>query len=290
MSKSLSVLVTGATGKQGGAVARALLKKGHHVRALTRKPDAPAAQALKQLGAELTAGDFGDRDSLVRAMRGVDAVFIMSSFETGLDAETRQAITAVDAAKAAGVKHVVYTSVASANKKTGIPHFDSKYKVEQYLAKADVPYTIIAPVFFLDNFVSPWLAGSLKAQSALTLALPAQRPLQAITVEEIGAFGALVLERRDAFLGKRIDIASSELSGEQLAATFSNAAGKKISYVAQPVSEVRAYSEDMAIMFEWFDKVGYSADIAGLRREYPEVGWSTVDQWARAQDWKAVLG
>jgi uncharacterized protein YbjT (DUF2867 family) len=290
MSKSLSVLVTGATGKQGGAVARALLKKGHRVRALTRKPDSQGAQALKQLGAELAAGDFGDRDSLAKALSGVDAVFIMSSFEAGLDVETRQAITTVDAAKAAGVKHIVYTSVGGANKKTGIPHFDSKFLVEQHLIKAGVPYTIIAPVFFLDNFVSPWLVGTLKEKSAISLALPAKRPLQTITVEEIGAFGALVLERREQFLGKRIDIASSEASGEQMAAAFSAASGKKISYVEQPVSQVRAYSEDMAVMFEWFDKVGYSADIVGLRRDYPEVGWQSLDQWARAQDWKAVFG
>jgi uncharacterized protein YbjT (DUF2867 family) len=289
MSKSLSVLVTGATGQQGGAVSRALLEKGHRVRALTRKPDSQGALALKQLGAELAVGNFDDRDSLVRAMTGVDAVFIMSTpFEAGMDTETRQGIAAVDAAKAAGVKHVVYTSVSDANRKTGIPHFDSKARVEEYLAKAGVPYTIIAPVFFQENLISPLFGAGLK-QGVMALAMPAKRPLQQIAVDEIGAFGALVLERREAFLGKRIDLASNELTGEQVAEVFSRASGKPMRYAEFPLAQMRTMSEDMAIMFEWFDKVGYSANIAALRKDYPEVGWRSFEDWARAQDWKKLL-
>jgi uncharacterized protein YbjT (DUF2867 family) len=292
MPQSLSVLVTGATGQQGGAVARALLKKGHKVRALTRKPDSQGALELKKLGAELAEGNFDDRDSLVRAMKGVEAVFIMGTpFEAGMDTETRQGIAAVDAAKAAGgIQHVVYTSVAGADQKTGIPHFDSKYRVEEHLVKSGLPYTIIAPVFFQENLVSPMFAGSLKSQGAVALALPAKRKLQQIGVEEIGDFGALVLERRDAFLGKRIDIASNELTGEQVANIFSRASGKPLGYFEVPLAQVRSFSEDMAIMFEWFDKVGYSADLAKLRRDYPEVGWRSFEDWARTQDWKALLG
>ncbi|WP_224364950.1 NmrA/HSCARG family protein [Hyalangium versicolor] len=290
MSKSLSVLVTGATGQQGGAVARALIKKGHKVRALTRKPDSQGAVALKQQGAELAIGNFDDRDSLVRAMTGVDAVFIMGTpFEAGMETETRQGIAAVDAAKAAGVKHVVYTSVASANQRTGIPHFDSKFLVEEHLVKAGVPYTIFAPVFFQDNLVSPLFGAGLK-QGVIALAMPPQRKLQQINVDEIGAFGALVIERREEFLGKRIDIASNELSGEQVAEVFSRVSGKPVKFAEAPLAQVRAMSEDMAIMFEWFDKVGYSADIARLRRDYPEVGWRSFEEWARAQDWKRLLG
>jgi uncharacterized protein YbjT (DUF2867 family) len=289
MSKPVSVLVTGATGQQGGAVARALIKKGHKVRALTRKPDSQGALELKKLGAELAVGNFDDRDSLVRAMTGVDAVFIMSTpFEAGMDTETRQGISAVDAAKAAGVKHVVFTSVGGAHQKTGIPHFDSKFRVEEHLVKSGLPYTIIAPVFFQENLVGPLFGGGLK-QGVVAMALPAKRSLQQISVEEIGAFGALVIERRDHFLGKRLDIASNELTGEQLAEVFSRVSGKPLKYVAVPVEQVRAMSEDMAIMFEWFDKVGYSANIAALRREYPEVGWRSFEDWARTQDWKRLL-
>jgi uncharacterized protein YbjT (DUF2867 family) len=290
MSKPLSVLVTGATGQQGGAVARALLKKGHKVRGLTRKPDSAGALALKQLGAELAVGSFDERDALVRAMTGTDAVFIMSTpFEAGEEAETRQGITAVEAARTAGVKHIVYTSVGAADQKTGIPHFDSKARVEEYLTKSGLPYTIIGPVFFSENLVSPWGGAGLK-KGVVALAMPAKRPLQHITVEEIGAFGALVIERREAFLGKRIDLASNELTGEQVAATFSRVTGKPFQYVEVPLAQMRAQSEDMAIMFEWFDKKGYTTDLAALRRDYPEVGWVTFEDWARAQNWKQLLG
>jgi uncharacterized protein YbjT (DUF2867 family) len=289
MSKPLSVLVTGATGNQGGAVARALLKKGHKVRALTRKPDSAGALALKQLGAELAVGSFDERDALARAMTGVDAVFIMGTpFEAGMETETRQGIAAVDAAKAAGVKHVVYTSVSDANKKTGIPHFESKARVEEYLAKADVPYTIIAPVFFTENLIGPWFGQGLK-HGVVSMALPGKRPLQHITVEEIGAFAAMVLERREAFLGKRIDLGSTELTGEQVAEIFSRVTGKPFRYMELPLAQLRSMNEDSALMFEWFDKKGYSANIAALRRDYPEVGWRSFEDWAREQDWKKLL-
>lgn len=290
MPKSLTVLVTGATGKQGGAVAHALLKKGHKVRAFTRKPDSSGALELKKLGAELAVGSFDDKDSLARAMKGVDAAFIMSTpFESGgIEAETKQGIAAVDAAKAAGIQHLVYTSVGGADQKTGIPHFESKFRVEEHLRKSGVPYTIIAPVWFAENFLG--MFGQGLKHGLIALALPAQRKLQQVAVEEIGAVGAAVIDRREQFLGKRFDLASSELTGEQVAEVISRASGKPLRYQEVPIAQLRASSEDMARMFEWFDKVGYSADLAALRREFPEVPWRSFEEWARAQDWKQVLG
>src|SRR5712671_7170711 len=125
-------LVAGATGKQGGAVVEALLTRGHQVRALTRNPASPAAIRLREQGVEIAVGDFTDHDSLVRAIRGADAVYAMSTpYEQGPENETAQGITMTDAAKAAGVAHLISSSVASANRATGIPHFDSKYAVEK---------------------------------------------------------------------------------------------------------------------------------------------------------------
>src|SRR3954463_16812025 len=127
-----NVLVTGATGKQGGAVTRELLRKGHRVRALTRKATGAAAQELARLGAEVVTGDLEDRSSVDAAMRGVDAGFAAGTpFEGGPESETRQGIHVADAAKAAGV-YLVYSSVANADRKTGIPHFDSKAEVEKH--------------------------------------------------------------------------------------------------------------------------------------------------------------
>src|SRR5437870_11549457 len=132
MSGKLKVLVTGATGKQGGHLVRKLLARGHSVRALTRKPESPAAATLAQRGVTIVTGNFEDQKSLERAARGVDTIFAMSTpFESGATTETREGINVVRAASAVGVSHLVYASVAGADRATGIPHFDSKFEVEQ---------------------------------------------------------------------------------------------------------------------------------------------------------------
>src|SRR6266446_4888892 len=161
MAQSKLVLVTGATGKQGGAVVEVLVTRGHQVRALTRNAASPAAKRLREQGVEIAVGDFTDHDALVRAARGVDAVYAMSTpYEQGAETETAQGLTITDAAQAAGVAHLIYSSVASANRATGIPHFDSKYAVEQHLQASRVPSTIVAPVSFMENVWQPWsLAG-----------------------------------------------------------------------------------------------------------------------------------
>jgi uncharacterized protein YbjT (DUF2867 family) len=289
MPQSRTVLVTGATGQQGGSVARRLLEKGHRVRALTRNPESPAARDLKSLGAEPIAGNFDDPSSLVRAAEGADAVFAMSTpFEKGIDSEVRDGIAIADAAKTAGVRQLVYTSVCDADRHTGIPHFDSKRRVEEHILSQEIPYTILGPVFFMENLTSPMSLPALR-QGTVAIALPADRALQQIALADIGSFAALVVERRDEFLGRRINIASDEITGTKLADVLSRATGRRIQYTEVPLEKIRAMSEDLAIMFDWFNRVGLSADVSGLRREYPEVGWHTVEEWAAEQDWSELL-
>ena len=288
MAQSKLVLVTGATGKQGGACVEALLTRGHQVRALTRNSASPAANRLRERGVEITVGDFSDRDSLMRAARGADAVYAMSTpYEQGAEKETAQGITITDAARAARVGHFVYSSVASANRGTGIGHFDGKYTVEKHLQASGVPYTIVAPVFFMENLLQPWTLPSLR-QGKLTMALPASRLLQQITVADIGAFVAAVIERSDTVFGRRFDIAGDELTGDQAAAILSKVAGREIRYEGFPPEVLGAQSEDMARMFGWFDSTGYAADIKNLHRDFPEVTWHTFEQWAREQDWSVL--
>src|SRR6266404_1963185 len=280
-----TALVTGATGKQGGAVVEALLTRGHQVRALTRNPASPAAIRLREQGVEIAVGDFTDHDSLVRAARGADAVYAMSTpYEQGAEKEIAQGMTITDAARAAGVAHFIYSSVAGANRATGIPHFDGKYAVEKHLQASAIPHTIVAPVFFMENLLQPWTLSSLR-QGKLAMALPASRSLQQITVADIGAFVAAIIERRESVFGRRFDIAGDELAGEEAAATLSKVTGRKIHYEGFPPDVLRAQSEDLARMFEWFDSTGYAADIKSLRRDFPEVKWHTFEEWARKQDW-----
>jgi uncharacterized protein YbjT (DUF2867 family) len=151
MSQKLSVVVTGGTGKQGGAVVKSLLQRGYEVRAVTRNNGSEKARELANAGVTLVRASLEDTAALTKALEGASTLFAMTTpFEGGTQAETRQGISAADAAKAAGV-HLVFTSVGSADRQTGVPHFDSKYEVEEHIAKIGVRATVLAPVYFMEN-------------------------------------------------------------------------------------------------------------------------------------------
>jgi len=281
---AIATLVTGATGRQGGSVARHLLNRGHRVRAMTRNPHSMAATELARLGAEIVEGDFFDTSSLERAMQGMDAVFAMSTpWEAGPEQEVEQGRNLIYAALAMGVSHFLLSSIAGADEKTGIPHFDSKFEIEESLRQSGLAYTILAPAFFMENVLNPMALTTVRA-GTFALALPPETRLQQITVEDIGAFAKLVLERRDPFIGKRIDIAGDELTGPEEADILSDVTGQAISYVELPIEALREESEDSARMFDWFRRVGFHADVHGLRRMYPEVGWHRFADWVRTVD------
>jgi uncharacterized protein YbjT (DUF2867 family) len=273
----LTVAVTGATGTQGGATARALLAAGQRVRALTRQPE---AAELRELGAQVVSADFDDPASLDRALAGTDAVFLVTTpFGTDLDTEIRQGVTAVDAAVRAGVGHIVFTSATNADRATGIPHFDSKWVVEQHLARATDNWTVIGPAAFMDNVAGGWAARSLR-QGRFSLPLSPGTPLKLIAAADIGAFAALVIGRREEFLGRRIDIASDERTGKEMARTLGARLGRAVEYDAASVQDVAHYSTDLAAMFDYFERVGMDVDTGRLRAQYPEVGWHTFAEWA----------
>ena len=285
---SKRILVTGATGQQGGAVVEALLDKGHQIFALTRNPDSARAIKLTARGVDVVRGDLDHPAAIRDTLENIDSLFLVGSpFEAGVDAETKQGINVTNAAITAGVSHVVYTSVADADKKTAIPHFDSKFKVEQHLVASGVAYTIIAPAFFYDNMMAPFVLPGLK-EGAFAQALPANVKLQSISVKNIGEYAALALDNQARFNGKRINLAGDELTGTNYADVLSAASKRQINYVEAPIAEVRKFSEDMALMYEWFAAVGYSVDVGQLKLEYPEVEWETFSQWAGRQDWSVL--
>jgi uncharacterized protein YbjT (DUF2867 family) len=287
MTATRTILVTGATGLQGGAVARTLLERGHQVRALTRHPDAPAARALSQHGATIIQGDFDDHRSLLAAAAGTHAVFLMSTpFQGGAEAETRQGATVAEAATAAGVPHLVYSSVAGADQNTAIPHFDSKRRVERRLERLGVAWTVLAPASFMEGFAAPWTLAGLRA-GRLVYPLPPQRPLQLVAVADLAGLAALAIEQPERFAGRRLDLAGDELTGPQMAAVLAEVTGRPITSQAPPPDSLGG-SDDMVRMLRWLDRVGYHADIARLRADYPEVGWHSFADWARAQSWAAL--
>jgi uncharacterized protein YbjT (DUF2867 family) len=283
------VLVTGATGRQGGSLARILIRRGHHVRAFTRKPDGAAASELKKLGVEIAAGDLGDRASVEKAAQGTDVAFVVATpYEQGVEAEARFGKTGLDGVHAAGVPYVVYSSVSDADRKTAIPHFDSKAVIEQHLQGLGIEHAVIAPVFFSENLMSPLVAPGL-AKGVFATAVTPDRKLQVISLPEIAEFTALAVEQPRAFRGKRINIASDEPTPTEITRVLSEVSGRKLAYHEIPLEEIRKQSADMARMYEWFNQVGYSVNIAKLKQDYPQVHWRTFGEWARSQDWSRVI-
>src|ERR687889_2653832 len=226
------ILVSGATGQQGGTVSRNLLERGFGVRALTRDPEKPAGKALADLGAEVASGDLEDRTSIERVLEDVHGVFsVQQFFEAGYEGEVRQGVQLADAAKAAGVDHYVYSSVGSAHRETGIPHFESKWEVEEHVRASGVPYTVLRPVFFMQNWEfmrEPVLGGTLPQP------LDPDKPFQTIDADDIGVFAAEAFEDPETWIGREVDIAGDELTMPEIAGVFSRVIGRDVEHVQVP--------------------------------------------------------
>jgi uncharacterized protein YbjT (DUF2867 family) len=286
--KSLHVLVTGATGHQGGTVLRHLKARGHRLRALVRDRSKPAAKVLQSQGVEVFQGNFEDASSVEQAAHLVDAVFLMSTPERGAEAEQKEGIAAVDALRGADVPYIVFSSVASAPQHTGIPHFDSKFGIEHHLRSSGTPFAIIGPVAFMENAILPYSLPSLR-QGQLGFGLPADKPVQTVALEDLGAFDTIVIENPTKFKGQRVEVASDELTGRKEAEILSKYARHPIQYREIPLDALRQRSPDLAKMSEWLAAHGYTVDIPRLHQDYPDVGWHTYDSWAAEQDWPRLL-
>jgi uncharacterized protein YbjT (DUF2867 family) len=277
------ILVSGATGQQGGTVARNLLDWGFAVRALTRDTDKAAARELADLGAEVVGGDLEDRESIERVLDGVYGVFSVQQFmETGVEGEVRQGVLLADAARAAGVEHIVYSSVGSAHRETGIPHFESKFEVEEHVRASGVPYTVLRPVFFMQNWEymrEPILGGTLPQP------LDPDKPLQMIDADDIGVFAAMAFDDPERWIGREVDIAGDELTMPEIAGTLSRVIGHNVDYFQVPWEGFEEQmGEEYAVMYRWFNDHGYEANIAALRDEYP--GLASFEQYLRGHGWE----
>lgn len=280
-----AILVTGATGQQGGATARELLAAGHKVFAMTRNPDSDAARALADLGAEIVKGDLDDADSLRSALEGKWGVFgVQNTWEAGVEGEEEQGKRLARLAREAGVQHYVYASVGSADQDTGIPHFDNKDRVEETVRALGFPsYVIVRPVFFMENLASPWFKPAID-EGNLAIGIEPDTRLQMIAVEDIGKYGRIAFEQHGELNGQALDIAGDELNPLEAAAKLSEAAGREITHFQVPIEDVRSFSEDFAAMLEWFDAVGYHADIEGNADRFG-VAPTSFDEWVTTVDW-----
>lgn len=278
MSEKL-VLITGATGHQGGATLRHLARRGgFKLRALTRKPGSDAAKGLAALGAEVVAGDLDDAVSLARALDGAWGVYsVQNTWEAGVENEEVQGKRLAQLARDTNVQRFVYASVGSAHKATGIPHFDNKFRIEQTVKALGFPsYAIIRPVFFMENLLSPWSLASDK----LTGGLWPRTKLQMIAADDIGKFGSKAFVDAAAMKNVEFDIAGDAVTMPEAAAALSPFVGRTLTYQQIPIDVVRKQSEDVALMTEWFEKVGYSANIATQEQRFG-IHALTLAEWIR---------
>jgi uncharacterized protein YbjT (DUF2867 family) len=290
MRSEKTILVTGATGQQGNAVARALLAEGWKVRVLVRDPSKPVARELAALDAELVQGDLFDSASLDRACAGCHGVFSVQTFfiPEGIEGEIQQGANLAAAAKRAGVQHFVYSSVGSADKATGIPHFDSKWRIEQYIRSLGLPATILRPVFFMENlgtFFRPTLENNVYV---IRMALKPTTRLAMIAVADIGAFAALAFRNPDAYIGLAFDIGGDLLTMPEACGKLHAHFRRHFAFQELPIDAVRGFNEDLALMFEWFNNVGQTLDLAALRQRH--AGLMDFREWLRKSGWDPTRG
>src|SRR5260221_864079 len=278
------IAVTGATGQQGGAVARKLLAEGWQVRALTRDVNKPAAQELRTLGAEIVAGDMDSRAELDAAFKGVYGVFSVQNYwlpNVQYEGEIKQGKNVAEAAKTAGVQHLVYSSVGSAHRGMGQKHFDSKWIIEQFIHTLDVPYTILRPVAFMDN--NNWRRAYILSGTYTGMGLRPEKCGQTVAVDAIDDFLALPFADKKSYHGKAIELAGDELTETQTAEVFSKLIGRPVT-LAGPSGQSWTPEEEAKAAFNFFNGVAYDANIAALRKHHQ--GLLNFEQYLRKNGWE----
>jgi uncharacterized protein YbjT (DUF2867 family) len=262
------VLVTGATGNQGGAAARHLLANGWRVRALVRDDTAPAAAALVTAGAELVRGDLDDRASVEAAVRGAYGVY---SVQSANEHEILQGKAVAAAAKAGGVQHLVYSSVGGVESQNrfylehGWGAID-KWQIEAHIRALGVPATILRPGGFMEDFTSP---ARFFQDGSLNVPWHDDLVMNLIAIDDIGALAALAFAEPQAYLGTAMELAGDRLTAPRIADALSRAAGRPIGHARVPLDLLWEHSPEAAKVFTWANESYFDADPGSLRSLYP---------------------
>lgn len=277
-----TILVAGATGTQGGAVARELNARGYRVRGLTRDPNSDRARAMTALGIEMVQGDFDDPESLDHALAGAYGAFSVQQYRgVGVDGEIRQGKAFADAAKRAGVQHFIYTSVSKATLDTGVPQFESKLLLENYVRSLDIPFTIVRPASFMATF-APWREDAENGR--ISGPLPATLERVFIAPQDIGRLAAEAFDHPEEWLGRAEAIAGQKISYGEVAASMGRVLGHPVEYYQIPWDEFTATATPTAVAREgWYLDNSDPIDVDALRTRYPWL--MTLEEYLRAEGW-----
>jgi uncharacterized protein YbjT (DUF2867 family) len=228
-----------------------------------------------------------DLASLKEAMAGVHGVYsVQDYFAVGAAREVQQGKNMAAAALDAGVEHFVFSSVGGADRRSGVGHFETKSEIENHIRALGLPATIIRPVGFMENYYIPQLERQLVKGRLLT-PIRADKPLQTIAADDIGQFIGLVFAEPVRFIGLELEIAGSELTGPESADVFARVLGRRMTIHRLPMFMVRlSLGKEWAQMFKWLDKCGFQADIPALRKDYPEITLTSLEEWLIREGWQ----
>jgi uncharacterized protein YbjT (DUF2867 family) len=291
MSETTHVLVVGATGNQGGAVVDHLLESDHDfaVSGLTRDASSDAALALEDRGVTMAEGDLDDPETLREPVREADAVFAVTNFWTvGYERQVQQGKNIATVASEEGVDQFVFSGVGSHDEETGIPHFDSAAEIDDHVQELGLPATVLKPVFFYENLEA--FVESIVDDGQLALPLAEGVSLQMVGVDDVGHAAAVAFERPDEFVGESIDLAGDEKTLAETAATLSAVTGRDVEAVHVPIEDAyETFGEEFTVMCEWFNEVGYSADLDALDGRFG-FEFADLETYLRDHGWEDKEG
>ncbi|GAA5990187.1 hypothetical protein JCM10908_005864 [Rhodotorula pacifica] len=275
------ILLVGATGQQGSAVLRSLqaLPQVPAIRALSRSVDSPKALELKQQGVEVVKGSLEDVESLKRALKGVSAAFLVTVLPAkgGIE-EDQQGYNFIEAAKAVNLPYLVFSSVSDASPTCGVPHFETKARVEAALEESGLKHAVLAPVAFYDNFPRTSSFASFMALGLFEAGLHGKK-VQMVATDDIGDAAAQMLTRPEAYAGRHIQLAGDDLTMSEARDTYSRVENRTVRKAWLPSLFLYSLSYDLRAMLKFFYEKGYTADIAQVKKEFPTM--RSFEQWLR---------
>jgi uncharacterized protein YbjT (DUF2867 family) len=279
------MVVTGATGLQGGAVARHLLREGWRVQALTRNPQSAKALALAALGAEVVQGDMAEPASLQPIFAGAYGVYsVQTPYIDGPEAEVRQGKHVAEVAKAAGVQHFVYASAGSGQKGTGIPSWESKLQIEDQVRALGLPFTIVRPTAFMELMTDKKFFPNVAAWHLMPKLIGPARELPWLCTDDLGVIVANVFADPERFIGRDLKLASERLSLEACRTAYRTVMGKNPSRFPMPVWLFERFGfagKDLPVMWRWLATGVVEAEPEATRAIHP--GALSVEAWLQRQ-------
>lgn len=277
MSKPI-ILITGATGQQGGATIHEMLRRAGpwQLRALVRDTQTPKALTLAKLGVELIQGNLNNEQSLRTALRGVYGVLsVQSPMTIGPAGEERQGKLLATLASESGVRHFVQCSAGGAERQSGVPHFESKWAIEQHIVALGLTATVLRPAAFMENFSTFVFRTTML--SMMKTYLDPEQSMQLVSVQDVGWFAAEAFERPEQFSGRNIELAGDTVTLQSASSILRRSGRRPAVFFKIPATLCTRLPEDFRLMFEWIARDGFHADIASLRREHPRL--LTLDDW-----------